>query len=56
MKFLIFFKLIRVDRVDPSWPMKPETRPHDRVNPRTGFDNYATTSLFSLSLILINFF
>ena len=31
-------------RVDPSWPMKSETRPLDRVNPRVGFDNYAFSS------------
>jgi len=37
IKTSIFFKFFRVD---PSWPMKPGTRPLGRVNPRAGFNNY----------------
>jgi len=40
IKILIFFNFSGLTRVDPGWPMKPETRPLGRVNPRTGFNNY----------------
>jgi hypothetical protein len=35
------YKIFNFFSIDPGWPMKPETRPLDRVNPRAGFDNYA---------------
>jgi hypothetical protein len=40
IKTLFFFNFSGLIWVDPGWPMKPRTRSFDRVNPRTGFNNY----------------
>jgi len=38
--FLIFSGWSGLTRVNPSWPIKPRTRPFNRVNLRVGFNNY----------------